>query len=194
MTQNIIHTEFSALILAGGLSRRMGEDKSQLITPKGINLLQHSRNLMLKAGASQILVSSNSEPECIEDNFKYAGPLAGIEAGLAKVETRYVVILPVDMPLLTLTLIHDLLAYAFANQRACCYQNECLPLVLTEPETAQKHAQTLLQSKQKSSIWRFCEIINSKEIEVSEPQSARRNSFKNANDPQQWLACQKLMK
>lgn len=193
MTKSIYSSEFSALILAGGLSRRMGEDKSKLLTPKGISLLQHSRNLMRDAGASQILISSNTEPDGIKDNFQSAGPLAGIEAGLALVKTRYAVILPVDMPLLSPVIIHALLDYTLQNQQACCYQNQCLPLVLIKPKTAQKQANALLQPEKKSSIWQFCKAINAKEIELSESLMAKKVCFNNANDPQQWQECQKLM-
>lgn len=193
MTNTCKSSEFSALILAGGLSRRMGEDKSKLLTPQGISLLQHSCNLVHEAGSSQVLISSNTEPEGINDNFFNAGPLAGIEAGLAKVVTHYVVILPVDMPLLTPGIIYGLLDYALHNKQACCYQEQCLPLVLTRPDVAHRQAQKLLQSKQKCSIWQFCRAINAKEIEIPEMPTAKKNGFKNANDPLQWLECQKLM-
>ena len=75
---------FSALILAGGQSRRMGQDKAELRLGK-LSLLQHMQQLAQQAGASQILLSRNQPGTTyIQDLRPGLGPLAGIAAGLVR--------------------------------------------------------------------------------------------------------------
>ena len=102
----------------------MGRDKA-LLPFAGRPLIAHALSILREAGlrldrwsqsASRIGALAAYAP-VVEDSQPGLGPLAGICAALAAVATRYVVFLPVDLPLLPSSLIAYMLHHA-ANHRA----------------------------------------------------------------------------
>jgi molybdenum cofactor guanylyltransferase len=93
----------TGLVLAGGDSRRMRCDKT-VLEFKGQTLLQRTVALMQTIFPS-VLVSVRSlrqdvtVPQVV-DEYPDAGPLAGLCAGLAKVDTPWVFAAAADMPFL----------------------------------------------------------------------------------------------
>lgn len=166
----------------------MGQDKSRLLTPQGETLLQRGKQLLLEAGAKQVLISGQAEQGGIQDNYPQAGPLAGIEAALPAVTSHLVIVLPVDMPLVSVALLHTLLAYSHKHQQSSCFKQQCLPLAIVNPASAYNKVVSLLDTKSKASVWRFCQAINCAELPV--PESA---DFDNANTPLQWQECVQKM-
>ena len=108
----------SGLILAGGLSSRMGQDKAELRW-QGQTLLHHTVTLAQQAGCDDIQISRNKAGG-IQDNFPRQGPLAGLEAALPYCHHPRVLLLCIDMPLLlpgTLQpLLHSTTSAHFAGQ------------------------------------------------------------------------------
>ena len=101
---------FSALILAGGQSSRMGQDKA-LLQLNGQSLLAHMQQLALAAGASEVLISRN-QPGFIQDASGQFGPLAGILAALEHCTSSHLLVLPIDTPRLDATSLKLLLQKA----------------------------------------------------------------------------------
>lgn len=106
----------SVLILAGGHSSRMGQDKVWL-TWKGLPLVEHVARRLLPL-AVEILFSTNSpEPyqaliarlpipaRVVLDRFPGAGPLAGLHAGLQAARHDLVAAVAADMPFANLRLL-----------------------------------------------------------------------------------------
>lgn len=98
--------QITAVILAGGLSRRMGQDKA-LVHYQGLPLYQHVRqniqphvkSVWINYNGAQ--ASSFAGMKSVEDDRAgYLGPLAGIEAALRQITTPYLLCLPCDMPVL----------------------------------------------------------------------------------------------
>jgi len=87
---------FSAIILAGGQSRRMGQDKA-LLNWHGRPLYEVAQSLARRLGAGQVLLSG-PQVGGLADRYPGQGPLAGIDACLQKAEFDWVLVLPVDMP------------------------------------------------------------------------------------------------
>jgi len=94
---------FSALILAGGQSSRMGRDKA-LLEIDGVTLLARQIQLVRSLGATDILISARAEanysaPSCriLRDELLDAGPLAGIARGLDEMREPLLLVLAVDM-------------------------------------------------------------------------------------------------
>ena len=93
----------TGLVLAGGHSRRMGRDKT-VLEFNGQTLLQRTVALLQTIFPS-VLVSVRSlrqdvtVPQVV-DEYPDAGPLAGLCAGLAKVDTPWVFAAAADMPFL----------------------------------------------------------------------------------------------
>ena len=89
---------WTGLLLAGGRSRRMGQDKARLDW-RGQSLLSHQRELLRRAGAARVLVSGDYPEEGgIPDRLPGRGPLGGLHAVTAGLDDGPLLILPIDMP------------------------------------------------------------------------------------------------
>ncbi|WP_019027357.1 molybdenum cofactor guanylyltransferase [Colwellia piezophila] len=108
------------VVLAGGLSSRMGQDKAQLTRQSGLNhssrrslegsattMLDFSKQLLIDAGIKDIVVSGDNHQ--IPDRVPQAGPVGGIYSVLAHfltkspehLQPKALLILPVDLPFMT---------------------------------------------------------------------------------------------
>ena len=106
----------SALILAGGESRRMGQDKASLVLD-GQTLLQ-SVAATLQPLFAEVVISvrqprSDTDLPQVSDDVAHAGPLAGMAAGLERSTSPWIFAVACDMPFITAPLIEYL-----ARQRA----------------------------------------------------------------------------
>ena len=103
---------FTTIILAGGQSTRMGENKA-LVPFMGKPLIQYSIDLA-RTFTNDIFISSNNHDldylqfPVIQDIFKVKAPLAGIHAGLTASHSDWNLILTCDMPNITKELIDRL--------------------------------------------------------------------------------------
>lgn len=105
----------SAVLLAGGESRRMGQDKGTL-TFEGKPLWQVQLALLRKLEPAEILISARSDPswrpsdvQFLPDDAPSRGPLSGISAALAKLQTKHLLALAIDMPFMTSSYLQVLL-------------------------------------------------------------------------------------
>ncbi len=104
---------FTAIILAGGQSNRMGTNKA-LITFQGKPLIQYSIELALSFTRDILICANNNDLEhlgfpIIKDFFPVSAPLAGIHAGLQTSRTNWNLALTCDMPNVTASLIDRLI-------------------------------------------------------------------------------------
>lgn len=94
--------KMTAIILAGGQSRRMGQDKA-LLKMEQESFIQRMINSV--ADYDEIIVVTN-EPDkykhlnvkIIKDVYKGLGPLAGLHAGLLEARNSWCLLLPCDTP------------------------------------------------------------------------------------------------
>lgn len=105
--------EISAIILAGGKSSRMGEDKG-LVSFRGNMLVEHVIDVLKKITDSIIIVAANPEYKklgyhCFEDELKDKGPLGGIYTGLLNSATQKNLFVGCDMPYLSENLLSSLI-------------------------------------------------------------------------------------
>jgi molybdenum cofactor guanylyltransferase len=104
--------KFTAIILAGGRSRRMGTNKA-LIPYLGKPLIQYSIDLALSF-TPDIIISTNRDElrdlgfPIVNDIHTVKAPLAGIHAGLQSSTTGWNLVLTCDMPNVSVQLIHYL--------------------------------------------------------------------------------------
>lgn len=114
---NITHAQVTALILAGGMGKRMGgQDKGQLEF-HGQPLIEFVLEA-IRPQVKTILINANRHQQeyarygypVVSDLLKdYQGPLAGFVVGLNASATPYVVTLPCDGPLVAPDLLARLL-------------------------------------------------------------------------------------
>lgn len=107
MSRKICNT---AIILAGGKSLRFGRDKA-FISFEGRSLIEHIL-LQLRQDFDELIIVANEIDKfsslgvpVVLDFFKGAGPLAGIQAGLAASSSPYVFVMACDMPFVSPPLI-----------------------------------------------------------------------------------------
>lgn len=100
-----MNTAITAIILAGGKSSRMGQNKA-LVKFKGLPLIQHAYNA-IRPVSDEILISSNitlpgfSTSITIPDKFHNIGPIGGIYSCLEASQTELNLITTCDTPLLS---------------------------------------------------------------------------------------------
>jgi molybdenum cofactor guanylyltransferase len=97
----------SAVLLAGGESRRMGKDKATLLFG-GKTLWQIQLELLRKLQPSEIFISARSDPAWRPKEIPFVadippsrGPLSGLAASLAQIHNNHLLALAIDMPLMT---------------------------------------------------------------------------------------------
>lgn len=200
------------LILAGGLSSRMGTDKAQL-RRNGQTMLEYNQVLFESLGM-KALISGGEKG--IPDLFPQLGPLSGILTAIKHCESEQLdmdalLITPVDMPLLTPPLLEKLVN---AGERAglATYYADCyLPLYLPVNSEVRDYLEQLFQGEEKSerqnggrgdvgreqqvsfkksprSIKKMLATLNAKELAVEDTQA-----LSNINTPEEWDRAKQLI-
>jgi molybdopterin-guanine dinucleotide biosynthesis protein A len=145
----------TAVILAGGLGRRMGGVDKGLQLIHGKPMVQHALN-RLQPQVGKVLINANRHlddykgfgvPVCSDSISGYAGPLAGIHAALLQTDTPYLVTVPCDSPLLPNDLVSRL-SVAVSEHSA-----DAAVVVTEDGEQRQRHPVFLfLKSDVRSSL------------------------------------------
>jgi molybdenum cofactor guanylyltransferase len=110
----ITSTDITGLILAGGRGSRMGGVDKGLQDHLGVPLALHALRrlapqvgrLLINANRNLAAYAAMGAPVWPDEIADFAGPLAGMLAGLAHCETPYLVTVPCDTP----NFPHDLVA------------------------------------------------------------------------------------
>src|SRR5436190_4336107 len=104
----------TAVLLAGGESRRMGRVKATLLF-HGKPVWQIQLELLRRLKPAEILVSARTDPswrpadvQFVADDLPSRGPLSGIAASLAQVHTAHLLALAMDMPFMSESYLHYL--------------------------------------------------------------------------------------
>ena len=179
--QNIF--EITGVVLAGGESSRMGEDKSvmlfreqQLIKFSLSALEPYCKDLFISSSKS---IHQDFNYRIFADEHKNIGPIAGIHSSLKNTSTDYIIILPCDSPMIKKKFIEFLISMADNKVDALVpmydghleplfsiYHRRILPAVEEQIEKKDYKLANLLQK------------INAKIIEVQD-----RSCFVNINTP-----------
>src|SRR5438094_3891549 len=104
----------SAVLLAGGESRRMGEDKATLLF-HGKPLWQIQLELLRKLDPAEIFVSARTDPAWRPDDVQFVaddspsrGPLSGLAASLNLMRGTHLLALAIDMPFMSESYLRSL--------------------------------------------------------------------------------------
>jgi molybdopterin-guanine dinucleotide biosynthesis protein A len=181
---------FSAVILAGGKSKRMGQDKAWL-TVSGKSLIARQIELVRELGAAEVFISGRAETDyhelncpVLSDRFEDAGPLAGVERALAAISSPLLLVLAVDMPRMDPKQLRMLLAHCTANYGAIPrFRSGLEPLAAIYPRSALSLVMQLLESQNYSArgfAKRCVKLKLANFIDLSEKHS---RNFENWNTP-----------
>jgi molybdopterin-guanine dinucleotide biosynthesis protein A len=191
------------VVLAGGLSTRMGVDKASLLRNE-VNMLSYSKQLLTDIGLNNIVISGS--PSCatqqdiiVSDKYAEMGPMGGIASVIEKHQPSALFILPVDLPLITANILQKLKQIGELSQQACFYNDNYLPLYLpvnahTEnflKSAFRQQANELVNSKTSTakngpSIRALLKQVPHKTITIDTP-----SSLLNTNTPEEWAIAQK---
>ncbi|HNP19887.1 MAG TPA: molybdenum cofactor guanylyltransferase [Fulvivirga sp.] len=121
--------QFNGLVLCGGKSTRMGEDKS-LINYNGDPQYLYCYNLLSKYCNKVYLSCNTSQAErfdplpCIIDKYDGMGPMEGIRNAFEYEPTANWLIIPCDMPFITKTEIELLIKGRSRSIDAVCFKDK----------------------------------------------------------------------
>src|SRR5437879_4715270 len=97
----------SAVLLAGGKSRRMGQDKATMLFG-GAPLWQIQLEFLRKTQSQDLFVSAQTDPPWrptdlgfVADDQPSRGPMSGIAAALSRTTADHLLVLGIDMPFMT---------------------------------------------------------------------------------------------
>jgi molybdopterin-guanine dinucleotide biosynthesis protein A len=187
----------TAVILAGGDSSRMGQDKAGLLL-EGSTLLQRVTATM-QSSFSQVIVSVR-QPRAevalqqVCDAEADGGPLSGLLAGLAQVETTWMFAVACDMPFIQSAVIARM-AELRGEQQAVVplidghpqplfafYAKQALPVMRDALANGEKRVRAVLKQLD-------VRYVNEAELRDYDPQF---RSFIDLDTPQDLTAAQEL--
>lgn len=168
----------------------MGRDKAW-IEVEGTPLLARQLALLRTVGANEVFISGRSGVDyrtfgypVIEDAYPDAGPLAGIERGLARTENRQLLVLAVDLPRMT-ALYLDALVRRGSPERGVvpCINGKLEPLVALYPKGAHPIAARAL-AEHAYSVQQFAHACRLESlVEFMDVPAADQRVFLNFNTP-----------
>lgn len=195
-----MRNDVTVAILAGGLSRRMGANKS-FVSLAGKPLLQHVIERVSALRLPVILITNTPEQyvhfdlPMYGDVYPQCGSLGGLYTALHSSFTDYTLCVACDMPFLSVDLlrymldlrsgVHSVVPYIAGNYESlhAIYHQSCLPVMREQLEHGQlriSHIYACLQVR----------LVTVAEIERFDPD---QRSFANLNTPddvahiQKWL-------
>lgn len=103
----------TAVILAGGKSSRMGEDKG-LILVDGKSMVQHLVNLFDEVGIKSIIIANNEDynqfgKAVFKDIHQDVGPIGGLHSAFMNSDSNSIFVASCDTPFISSELVHFLI-------------------------------------------------------------------------------------
>lgn len=187
----------TALILAGGDSSRMGQDKAGLML-EGETLLQRVTATMQRSFSKVIVSVRQPRAEValpqVSDAHENGGPLAGLVAGLAQVETGWMFAVACDMPFIQPAVIACMAALRGEQQAVvpmigghpqplfAFYSKQALPVMRAALASGEKRVRAVLEQLD-------VRYVHEEELREYDPQF---RSFIDLDTPQDHAAAQEL--
>jgi molybdopterin-guanine dinucleotide biosynthesis protein A len=184
---------FTAAVLAGGRSTRMGTDKA-FLRIGGELLIARQLRVLKEAGAAELLISgrkgvdyADSGARVVYDEETDAGPLAGLVAILHAASFPIVLVLAVDMPNMTSAMLRKILAQCENNSGCVPADNEGFqPLAAAYPKTALALARQCLKDRTYAMREFASRAVKRGVARRLELEPSDRNHFANWNHPWDW--------
>lgn len=185
--------KIAGIVLAGGLSSRMGQDKAQLQLAKR-TLLSRAVSLLGNLKLKQIFVSGQyPQYASIADIYPRLGPLGGMHACVEKLYGSFdaLFIVPVDMPLLSAVHCNFLLNEFRQHPQGVFYDQVTFPMILPLNQRLKEYLEEALVSPYKKQRSLYCLLKTLKIQSVNYPQQHDFH-FQNSNTPEEWQTCLKM--
>ena len=183
---NSTQSSFDCLgvVLSGGQSSRMGKDKAGLMR-NNENMLAFSQQVLAQTGVCKTVISTNSEKAHFgtPDLISNAGPLGGVYSVISQYKPKALLILPVDLPLITASVLEKLRLTGELNQKACFYEDNYLPLYLPVNSFTELFFKSALKNfnGKGPSIRAMLKQVPHQTLSLD-----NKNALFNTNTPEEW--------
>lgn len=180
-----------AVILAGGMARRMGGDDKGLVELNDKTMIEHTID-RIKPQVKEILINANrNQTRYAEFGFKvisdehsgFLGPLAGMITAMGQTKADYLLVVPCDCPLLPLDLVPRMLAAIKTEDAEIAVASDGeyeQPVVLLLKPSLRDSMKAFLEAgERKVDFW------YAKHHFVVESFADQANAFVNVNTPEQ---------
>ena len=186
-----VNATLIGLVLAGGQSRRMGQDKA-LMRYQGRTLIDNASLLLQSASCDKVLISRNA-PGFLNDKIEDAGPLSGVHAVLDALSQSdnhngnpcELLVLPVDMPQMTPELLRILVSRGREAEKACYVEKRFLPFYLPVTQDTKALLANYLVEQSKRRVVGFLEILNAVSLKEGD---LKKTARKDESDNKKRLA------
>jgi molybdopterin-guanine dinucleotide biosynthesis protein A len=183
--------KISAVLLAGGKSRRMGQDKSTILfrhTP----LWQIQLDLLRKLPLQELFISAQSDPpwrpadiQFVADDQPSRGPLSGIAAALSRISNGgHLLALAIDMPFMTETYLRGLCEKVERGRGVVpLIENRAEPLAAIYPREAHHDVVDALSGSDFSLQSLVGKLIAAEKLQPIQVSETEKAFFRNMNEP-----------
>jgi molybdopterin-guanine dinucleotide biosynthesis protein A len=180
----------SAVLLAGGQSRRMGKDKAT-VPFGGEPLWRIQLGLLRKLAPSEIFISAREDPAWrpadvyfVPDDLPSRGPLSGISAALERAPTTHLLSLAIDMPFMNERYLRSL----YRGIEAGCgvipmIAGRAEPLAAIYPVQARADFAATLSGADFSLQKLAKELVSKRRLRIVRVKKEEEALFQNLNEP-----------
>lgn len=197
LSEDSLGNDCLGVVLAGGLSSRMGSNKAQLLrnSKSTLSMLDFSKQLLKKSGIDHIIVSGDNYD--VPDQVKLGGPVSGILSVLSQYpHVKSLLVLPVDLPLMTAKALTDLRLKGELSRKATYFDGHNIPLYLPnssylEMFLATAFTKTMAKTDGKKTGPSIKALL--KQIPHQAIKGSDANILFNTNTPEQWQQAKKQL-
>ena len=186
-------SNITGIILSGGKSSRMGSDKG-FLSFNGKLFTQYSIDALKPLVSEVIIVSDHDAYDIfklrrIKDEFKDAGPLAGLYSGLKASRTEYNLVLSCDIPLITSETISLLIDAIDETSEVIQIEsnNQTMPLIALYKTTCKDKFYGLLKNGER----RMQFAVNQCQVKTIKLHNENERFTKNVNTLEELKSIQK---
>lgn len=184
----------SAVLLAGGESRRMGRDKATLVF-NGKPLWRRQLGLLSNLQPQELFLSARIDPvwrpadvHFVADTAPSRGPLSGIATTLRGVRTNHLLVLAIDMPLM----VENFLVSLCRRSEPGCgvipvIGDRTEPLAAIYPKEADSDFTAAVSGPDFSLQSLAQELITAGKLRVLRVSRDEENYFRNFNEPRDLI-------
>jgi molybdenum cofactor guanylyltransferase len=181
-------TAITGIVLAGGKSSRMGQDKG-LMPYRGQMLVEYPLQI-LKAHCCEILISSNDVQyqqfgyQVVADVIKDCGPMGGIYSAMKQASNPYCLVVGCDMPFLNDEVVERLIGSINDESDifVAAHQQNLEPLFAIYSHNCLESIYQALLSHQ-FQLYRFIRNSKTRMVNFSDIVEKQPNTFSNFNSP-----------
>jgi len=184
-----VRNDTSAVLLAGGESRRMGTDKATFPF-RGKPLWQIQLETLRRLRPAEIFLSARMDPswrprdvQFIADVPPSRGPLSGIAASLVNIRTAHLLVLAIDMPFMTENYLRSICDAMEPGRGVIAnINNRAEPLAAVYPREAEIDFRTALAGADFSLQKLVRQLVRSGKLREISVTKEERRLFRNVNN------------